>query len=200
MFDSITISEMFVNSLMVYTVQNPTIKTIKFDDNKLGDFSPMTVTVTFEIEGMSNDMLIDTREINDVIGTDFDSLGQVSAEYMSHFLQKRYGGNTIPGSVKETATRIGATWDNIKSIWIDRTKEQVEETYERLSKLKSDMYGGMKEIKSEREKEEQQREEYYWNNIEEYGVIRGTVMNVKDKIKNSKIVRTGKELVDFFRY
>jgi len=200
MFESITIAEMFINKLMVYTIQNPTLKLIKFDDNKLGDFSPMTVTVTFEIEGITNDITVDTKEINNVIGTEFIDLGQVSVEYMSHYLQKRYGGNESTGVSKEQSAKVSTLIDNILSIWIDRTKEQVNETNERLEKIKSNYYNGMKEIKSEKEKLEEKNKTYYWDDVKEYGIIDGSIEHVKNAINNSKIVKTGKALVDFFRY
>lgn len=91
MFSSITIAEMFINKLMVYTVHNPVLKSIKFDDNKMGDFSPMNVTVTFSIEGMSNNLLIDgIDKYTDVIGKNINEIG---GEDLAHLLQKQWGGN-----------------------------------------------------------------------------------------------------------
>lgn len=91
MFSSITIAEMFINKLMVYTVQNPVLKSITFDDNKMGDFSPMNVTVTFSIEGLNNNLLIDgIDKYTDVIGKNISEIG---GEDLAHLLQKQWGGN-----------------------------------------------------------------------------------------------------------
>lgn len=54
MFNSITICEMFLDRLMVYKIENPTLKSITFGENKMGDYGYNEITVAFDVEGITN--------------------------------------------------------------------------------------------------------------------------------------------------
>lgn len=53
-FKSIVICEYFLNKIMVYTIENPTFKDINFGSNKIGDYGYNEITVSFDVEGITN--------------------------------------------------------------------------------------------------------------------------------------------------
>lgn len=57
LIDKISVCEYYMNRLMVYTYENPIIKSISFGDNTLGDFDMAPIKVSFGIEGITNDLL-----------------------------------------------------------------------------------------------------------------------------------------------
>lgn len=97
MFKSITIAEMYFDRLMVYTVENPLLTSINFGENKIGDYSPNEISVTFKVEGITNDIVWERNNVKDeeldIIGKLFTEIG---GEDMAHFLGKRwYRGNGV---------------------------------------------------------------------------------------------------------
>ena len=96
MFKSITIVEMYFDRLIVYTIENPLLKSIDFGENKIGDYSPNNISVTFNVEGITNDLIYDMNKIeNDVVGDLFTRFGS-EAPNIAHFLGKRWNpGNNI---------------------------------------------------------------------------------------------------------
>jgi hypothetical protein len=105
MFKSITIAEMYFDRLMVYTVENPLLTSINFGENKIGDYSPNEISVTFKVEGITNDIIWERNNVKDeeldVIGKLFTEIG---GEDMAHFLGKRWyrGNGVIKNSSKPT--------------------------------------------------------------------------------------------------
>lgn len=58
LIDSISIIEMYMDRMMVYTLENPVFESIQFGSNKAGDYSPNEIKVTFHYEGITNDLLV----------------------------------------------------------------------------------------------------------------------------------------------
>lgn len=57
LIDKISICEYYMDKMMVYTLENPVLQTIKFGTNKIGSWEANTVDVTFQYEGITNDLL-----------------------------------------------------------------------------------------------------------------------------------------------
>lgn len=57
LIDKISICEYYMDKMMVYTLENPVIQSIKFGTNKMGSWEPNTIDVTFQYEGITNDLL-----------------------------------------------------------------------------------------------------------------------------------------------
>lgn len=74
MFNSITICEYFLNKIMVYKIENPTLKDINFGANKIGDYNYNEITVTFAVEGITN-MYNYNESFVDAIGRDIFTVG-----------------------------------------------------------------------------------------------------------------------------
>lgn len=58
LIDSISIIEMYMDRMMVYTLENPVLESINFGTNNLGSFKANEITVTFQYEGITNDLLV----------------------------------------------------------------------------------------------------------------------------------------------
>lgn len=82
MFNSIIICEMFLDRLMVYRIENPTLKSINFGENKIGDYGYNEITVAFDVEGITNILDYTERDDDpkdkiwlDIIGRRIDTIG-----------------------------------------------------------------------------------------------------------------------------
>ena len=58
LIDSISIIEMYMDRMMVYTIENPVLESINFGSNNLGSFKANEITVSFQYEGITNDLLV----------------------------------------------------------------------------------------------------------------------------------------------
>lgn len=63
LINSISFCEYYMDRVLVYTIENPVITSIKWGDGKMGDFSANDITVTFQYEGITND-LVDIEPYN----------------------------------------------------------------------------------------------------------------------------------------
>lgn len=136
LFKSITIAEMYFDRLMIYTVENPLISDINFGDNKIGDYSPNKITVTFKVEGITNDITIDknSQEYKNVVGKYFTSVGGAD---MAHFLEKRWNDNSSTTIIKEdfyeTPKNASNTQiQNYREMQIDRSNSKIKESKDKL--------------------------------------------------------------------
>ena len=131
LFKSITIAEMYFDRLTVFTVENPLISDISFGDNKISDYSPNKITVTFKVEGITNDIIIDknNKEYYDVIGNHFTSVGGAD---MAHFLEKRWN----PGNGEEIKEeKIFENPRNLSNYQtVDYRQMQVDRSNEKLKR------------------------------------------------------------------
>jgi len=92
MFNSITIYEMFLNSIMVYKIENPVLKDINFGENKMGEYGYNEITVTFQVEGITNILDMkningNEREIYNVIG---EQITKVGGKDLANYLGMRW--------------------------------------------------------------------------------------------------------------
>lgn len=93
MFNYITIYEMFLDRLMVYRVENPTLQNINFGENKIGDFGYNEITVTFDVEGITNILDYKTEDGktiswgDNVIGEQINRIGGAD---LAHYLGMRW--------------------------------------------------------------------------------------------------------------
>ena len=76
MFNSIVICEYFLNKLMVYRIENPTLKRISFGENKMGEYGYNEITVEFDVEGITN--ILKTKDLLNVLNND-----KIKGDYIS---------------------------------------------------------------------------------------------------------------------
>ena len=122
--ESITIVEMYMDKITVYTVENPTLSTVDFGSNKIGDFSPNNITVTFKVEGITNEFEYSGKSIRDVIDENIIKLG---GSNLAHKLQKRWGGGSYP--VRDT------TNETFNNYYTEVINNQINDTYGKLNKV-----------------------------------------------------------------
>ena len=100
LIDRISFCEYYMDRLMVYTIENPVVTSIKWGDSKMGDFSANDIQVTFKYEGITND-LVDIQPYNvdwnkkiagDIAYTRYMVNKEIKRD-VATFLQTRY--NTV---------------------------------------------------------------------------------------------------------
>lgn len=100
LIDKISICEYYMDKMMVYTLENPTIQSIKFGTNNIGSWNPNTIQVTFQYEGITNDLL-DANPYNVTwTGNKAYLKSMINAnitEDMATFLNVRYKSGTSMG-------------------------------------------------------------------------------------------------------
>jgi hypothetical protein len=100
MIDKISICEYYMDKMMVYTIENPVIQDIKFGTNRVGSFNPNEIMVTFQYEGITNDLL-DVNPYNVTWTGDKAYLkSMINAnitEEMANFLNVRYKSGAAMG-------------------------------------------------------------------------------------------------------
>lgn len=132
--DKISVIEMYMNKMMVYTYMNPKITSIDFGDAEIGDFSPNTINVSFKFEGITNDLL-DIEPYNTSFGTEESKAylkAMINADItgsMATFLNKRYKNGTqfaVGTSVSFIKSILDAPseerWDKVKSQLLDTAR------------------------------------------------------------------------------
>lgn len=122
--ESITIAEMYMDKITVYTVENPTISSVDFGSNKIGEYSPNNITVSFKVEGITNEMIISGKSVKDVID---DNIIELGGSQLAHTLQKRWGGGSYP--IKDR------TNDTFRNYYNEVINNQIYDTYGKLGKV-----------------------------------------------------------------
>lgn len=133
LIDKISICEYYMDKMMVYTLENPVISSIKFGTNNIGSFNANTIQVTFQYEGITNDLL-DTNPYNVVWTGDKTYLkSMINAnitENMATFLNVRYKSGPSMGIDTAVSFIKGVLdapknerWDVIKSQTLDTLRK-----------------------------------------------------------------------------
>ena len=101
LIDSISIIEMYMDKIMVYTLENPVIESISFGKNNVGSYKANEIAVSFQYEGITNDLLVGKYgspvepytnildESNDTIYLKSMINSDIRAD-LATFIQKRY--------------------------------------------------------------------------------------------------------------
>lgn len=133
LIDKISICEFYMDKMMVYTLENPVIKSINFGTNKLGSFNANEINITFQYEGFTNDLL-DIEPYNTSFGNDKTYLksminSNITSE-MANFLNMRYKEGASMGIDTAVAFIKGILdapsderWDKIKSQTLDTLRK-----------------------------------------------------------------------------
>lgn len=100
LIDKISICEYYMDKMMVYTMEKPVIESIKFGTNNIGSWNANTIQVSFQYEGITNDLL-DAVPYNVEWTGDKAYLksminANITAE-MATFLNTRYKGGASMG-------------------------------------------------------------------------------------------------------
>jgi len=101
LINSISFCEYYMDRLLVYTIENPVVTSIKWGEGKMGDFSANDIQVTFKYEGVTND-LVDITPYNvdwgkkigsDIAYTRYMVNKEIKRD-VATFLQTRYNTRT----------------------------------------------------------------------------------------------------------
>ena len=88
MIRSITIIEAYYDKIIAYNIQNPVLSSIDFGSNKIGDYSPNQIVVTFKVEGINNEIIIDGNTYDiEAIG---ESIQNIGGAKLAHKIGKRW--------------------------------------------------------------------------------------------------------------
>lgn len=133
----ISFCEYYMDRLMVYTIENPVITSIKWGDSKMGDFSSNDIQVTFKYEGITNDLVdifpynVDwTKKINNDIAYTRYMVNKEIKRDVATFLQTRY--NTVSNNIASDITSIikgymngdvKFSWNNLKNQALDTARK-----------------------------------------------------------------------------
>ena len=124
LINRISFCEYYMDRLMVYTIENPVITSIKWGDSKMGDFSSNDIQVTFKYEGITNDLVditpfnVDwTKKINNDVAYTRYMVNKEIKRDVATFLQTRY--NTVTNNILSDITSIikGYMNGDVKFSW-----------------------------------------------------------------------------------
>jgi hypothetical protein len=146
LFNNICLCEYFANTLTVYTLKNPKIISINVGSSKMGDFDSNNIEVEFEYDSVSNDLISDDINLDNVIGDseNFDSK-------LSNFLQLRYTSTKPKYIYSHKSTNSKSNYDSLfkQNIQItDNYKEDYTPTVSNAPSFKNDYKVEMYKINS----------------------------------------------------
>ena len=200
MFNSITICEMFLNRLMVYKIENPTLKSINFGENKIGDFGFNEITVTFDVEGITNILEYSdedgkTRSWGDnVIG---ETISRIGGEELAHFLGMRwYEG--IGGEENQIDNKYLPSYINHKDQTIYESNRKIESAQLKQQEKMINYTNQMAENDPNKTIYRWLPDDNDYSNNNVLDVLLGTVRNPQDigKVFSPRI----KQLTDYFKF
>nr|DAF56643.1 MAG TPA: baseplate wedge protein [Myoviridae sp. ctWb16] len=133
--DKISVIEMYMDKMMVYTYMNPKITSIDFGTGKIGSWAPNEINITFKFEGITNDLL-DVEPYTTTFGSE-ESKSYLKAMInssitgnMATFLNKRYKEGvqfTVENAVSFIKGILDAPseerWDKFKSQLLDTARK-----------------------------------------------------------------------------
>lgn len=133
LIDKISICEFYMDKMMVYTIENPVIKSINFGTNKMGSFNANEINITFQYEGFTNDLL-DVQPYNTDLGNNKAYLKSMInsniTDSMATFLNMRYktgetmGVDTAVSFIKGILDAPSEErWSKIKSQSLDTLRK-----------------------------------------------------------------------------
>ena len=134
LIEKISLVEYYMDKMMVYTFENPTISAIDFGSNKMGSWNPSEINVTFKYEGFTNDLL-DITPYNVELEDDKVYLkSMVNANItarMADFLNVRYKSGATMG-IDTAVSFIKGVLDAPKEERWQTIKEQSLDTLRKL--------------------------------------------------------------------
>jgi hypothetical protein len=199
MFNSITIYEMFLNKLMVYRIENPTLKTINFGENKIGDFGYNEITVSFDVEGITNILNIDKISM-DVIGEDIYTVSNnlhISPSILSEMLGMRwYEG--LGGEENQIDNKYLPSYINHKDQTIDASNRKIESAQRKQQEKMINYANQLVENDPNKTIYRWIPDDNDYSNNNVLDVLLGTVRNPQDigKVYSPRI----KQLTDYFKF
>lgn len=142
LIDSISIIEMYMDKMMVYTLENPVLESIDFGSNVVGSYKPNEIKVTFQYEGITNDLLVGeyAQPVEPYTNVLDDSNNKIYLKSMinSHingdiatFIQKRYKSGTA-ATIDTASAFIKGILDAPKAERWDKVKSQLLDTGRKL--------------------------------------------------------------------
>lgn len=192
MFTSITIYEMFLDRLMVYKVENPVLNQINFGSNKLGDFAYNEITVTFDVEGITN--ILDKKNIDgsseesiNVIG---EQIARIGGADLAHYLGMRwFEGRGATGEQSDITLYGTYTYWNNNIINKNETDQKIQNARNKLQLEQA-------ERSTTQYLNSTNKTKYYWINDGVGNVGRAVSINDIGKLSSPRI----RQLTDYFGF
>lgn len=139
LINSISFCEYYMDKLMVYTIENPVVKSINWGSGEMGNFDYNDITITFSYEGITNDLL----DINPYdVGKKWDKNVGSNISYtrnminreikqdMAQFLQTRYqsGSSNLTNDITSILKAymngdVKFSWNTIKNQTLDMMRK-----------------------------------------------------------------------------
>ena len=200
MFNSITICEMFLDRLMVYKIENPTLKSINFGENKIGDFGYNEITVTFDVEGITNILnYTDKDGENHNLGKDIigNQIATIGGEKLAEMLGMRwYEG--LGGEENQIDNKYLPSYINHKDQTIDASNRKIESAQRKQQEKMINYANQLVENDPNKTIYRWLPDDNDYSNNNVLDVLLGTVRNPQDigKVYSPRI----KQLTDYFKF
>ena len=200
MFNYITIYEMFLDRLMVYRVENPTLQNINFGENKIGDFGYNEITVTFDVEGITNILDYKTEDgkskswNDNVIG---EQIARIGGADLAHYLGMRwYEG--LGGEENQINNDYLPSYINHKDQTIDASNRKIESAQRKQQEKMINYANQLVENDPNKTIYRWLPDDNDYSNNNVLDVLLGTVRNPQDigKVYSPRI----KQLTDYFKF
>lgn len=198
MFKSITIYEMFLDSLMVYKIENPTLQNINFGENKIGDFGYNEITVTFDVEGITN--ILNQSKFNVSKGIIGEKIAEIGGADLAHYLGMRWyqGVGNIENNNIQIEDKYLPSYINHKDQTIDATNRKIESAQLKQQEKMVNYANQLVENDPNKTVYRWIPDDNDYSNNNVLDVLLGTVRNPQDigKVFSPRI----KQLTDYFKF
>lgn len=139
----INICEYFVDKVMVYTIVNPKIKSIDFGGATRSSMDSKDISVTFSVDGITNDMSDNTVLTSGSGYTGFKDKAYLRSmvnapitDKMSNFLQTKYLKATTGKVLGDFAAALATSVNTLKKYRWNSIETQVKDTLRRYNTVK----------------------------------------------------------------
>lgn len=134
---TITIIEAYYDKIIAYTIENPVLSSIDFGSNKIGDYSPNNITVSFKVEGITNELTIDNKNYSlEALG---ETIANIGGANLAHKIGKRWDYDNLGTAGKQVNNSYTINHPHVDS-WIETLDydRQLLESYNKLAKAKTE--------------------------------------------------------------
>ena len=185
---------------MVYRVENPTLQNINFGENKIGDFAYNEITVTFDVEGITNILDYKTEDGkskswgDNVIGEQINRIGGAD---LAHYLGMRwYEG--LGGEEKQVNNDYLPSYINHKDQTIYESNRKIESAQLKQQEKMVNYANQLVENDPNKTVYRWLPDDNDYSNNNVLDVLLGTVRNPQDigKLFSPRI----KQLTDYFKF
>ena len=191
---------MFLARLMVYKIENPTLKSINFGENKIGEFGYNEIAVTFDVEGITNILnYTDKDGENHNLGKDIigNQIATIGGEKLAEILGMRwYEG--LSGEENQIDNKYLSSYINHKDQTIDASNRKIESAQRKQQEKMINYANQLVENDPNKTVYRWLPDDNDYSNNNVLDVLLGTVRSPQDidKVYSPRI----KQLTDYFKF